>query len=181
MVVVTVVAIMAAVAAPSVIRLIQDRKSQKDALSVLVVLQDAHTRAYGKGAAMIVTYLESAPRDRITIQESLTDINVDGTGDIPNPSCFGTPGPVTRFWQSEDQENQTNVELNMNGQFGANVVPAGPGQQLCFLPRGGTYMLDAGLVWRPLFDPITFSFLSSTSGVTRRVNLFPNGNSRLRL
>lgn len=185
MLVVTVIAIMAAVAAPSVIRLVQDRKSQKDALSVLVLLQNAHTKAYGRGGAAIVTFDNGGPRESLVLQESLVDVNGDGIADVPNmpnPLCTGALSTNRTFWQSHDPERQTTMTLNMQGQFGLNNVV---GQQVfCFSPRGGTLVwVPAGNNWQPLTDPISFIFASSTgtSANNRTVNLFPNGSSRLRL
>src|SRR5262249_45103410 len=60
MVVVAIIAMLAALAIPSVLGIVRDRRTQKDAMSMLVMLQDAHTRAYGRGCAVIVTYREGS-------------------------------------------------------------------------------------------------------------------------
>lgn len=182
MIVVSVIAMMAALAAPSVIRLVQDRKSQKDALSLLGMLQDAHTRAFGRGAAVLVTYTEGgAGPDTINFQESM--LNVDGAGslDIPNPSCAGTPSGVIRFWNPTDRERATDIEMNMGGQAGVVVVSAS--QLLCFTPRGNTRAQDAGppVTWVTLNDAIQFTVTSADTNNSRFVYLYPNGVARLRI
>ncbi|MBK8936685.1 MAG: prepilin-type N-terminal cleavage/methylation domain-containing protein [Polyangiaceae bacterium] len=182
MIVVSVVALMAALAAPSIIRIVQDRKSQKDALSLLGMLQDAHTRAFGRGAAVLVTYTEGgANPDRINFRESMLNVDNVGTLDIPNPSCSGTPSAVVRFWNPTDRERGTNITMNMNGQAGSFVV--GASQELCFTPRGGTRgkTVVPPIQWVNLNDAIQFTVRANDTGNDRFVYLYPNGISRLRI
>ncbi|NUP09349.1 MAG: prepilin-type N-terminal cleavage/methylation domain-containing protein [Polyangiaceae bacterium] len=184
MVVVSIIAIMAAVAAPSVIRIVQDRRSQRDALGLLAILQDAHGRALGRGAAVIVSYNEAPTGgiDTVDIRESLQDIDgVAPTGDLPNPSCSSGQGSgVLAFWQSGARERPTDVSLNLGGQSGIFVVPTASTQRLCFTPRGET-RIKTSTGWARMTDSAQFTFTSSTTGNARFVYLYPNGIARLRI
>lgn len=186
MVVVSVIAIMAAVAAPSVIRLIQDRASQKEALSILVMLQDAQSRSFGRGAAVIVTFNNGGgpgEPDTINFRESMQDIDGVGGPDLPNPSCTGMRSEVLRFWQTTDRDTPTDISMQYSDHDGTVVdVAPGTSRALCFTPRGDLRAESAD-GWKPVSDPVRYEFTtSSTSGTgnTRVVFLYPNGMSRLR-
>ena len=179
MVVVCIIAIMAAAAGPSVIRLMQDRKSQREALSVLSMLQDAHTRSFGRGSAVIATFTVGPPQ-RINFTESLQDIDGAGTPDIPNPSCSGTQSAVLRYWQTNDADQPTDISMHLNNQYGVNAVTGS--QAICFTPRGGTKArVGTPEAWRDLTDVVRFDFLSQRTNNNRVVFLYPNGQARLRI
>lgn len=181
MVVVVIIAMMAALAVPSVISLIRDRASQRDALELLGVLQDAHSRSFGRGVAVRVTYTQRAPAagpDSINIREMEQDITGDGVGDIPSSKCTaGVLSEVRRFWQSADRERPTEITLTING---AAVADGAPPQELCFTPRGRTLLLQ-GTNWVPMNDAIQFAFQASATGTTRFVFLYPSGYAKIRM
>jgi prepilin-type N-terminal cleavage/methylation domain-containing protein len=82
MLVVSLIGIMSAISVPSVMRLMQDRRSQRDAMTLLVTLQDAHTRAFGRGGAVVMTIDTgggSSPAV-VGIAESTFDINGAAAG-----------------------------------------------------------------------------------------------------
>ncbi len=190
MVVVAIIAMMAALAAPSVINIIRDNRSQKDALSLLVMVQDAHSRAYGRGGAVILTYNEGTP-DTIDIQERMQDIDADGKGDLPWVSCeTGVLSPVLKYWQTSDPEQPTDVELTMNGQGGIGTLAGGDSQGFCFQPRGGSKAFlpvvpappppAKPVIWQNLTDVATFQFTAAATTKQRFVLVYPNGSFRLR-
>jgi prepilin-type N-terminal cleavage/methylation domain-containing protein len=186
MLVVSLIGIMSAIAVPSVLRLMQDRRSQRDAMTLLVTLQDAHTRSFGRGGAVVVTITKNvAPAPAVVgISESSTDINgIAAGGVIPNPACNGTlPAADTAWWQAAPSETKFDVtfaDANVSG-------PLAPGgvAQLCFTPRGETMARfgNAGQ-WLRLTGVVTFELQQGTTpdGIKRRVDVLPSGLSRLRL
>ncbi|NUP05090.1 MAG: prepilin-type N-terminal cleavage/methylation domain-containing protein [Polyangiaceae bacterium] len=185
MVVVTIIAMMAALAGPSVIRIIQDRRSQKDALELVNMLQDAHTRAFGRGSAVLVTYTQAPANgvSSIRFTESMQPIDAGGTLDLPNPSCAGTQSAILRYWNPTDREKSTSITMQIAGQ---PALGAGATQILCFTPRGGTkaWIDPAGPPppsWVNLTDATQFTVTSTITQNARFVYLYPNGIARLRL
>lgn len=181
MVVMVIIAMMAALAAPSVVNLIRDRASQKDALELLGILQDAHSRSFGRGVAVRVTYTQRAPAagpDSINIREMEQDVDGVPGGDIPSSKCtVGTLSNVRRFWQPADNERRTEVKLTIAG---TTVTDGAAPTELCFTPRGRTLLLSAG-VWVPLNDAIVFEFEASATGTKRFVYLYPSGYAKIRM
>lgn len=193
MVVVAIIAMMAALAAPSVINIIRDNRSQKDALSLLVMVQDAHSRAYGRGGAVILTYNEGAAGapDSIDIRERMQDIDADTVGDLPWPQCStGVLSPVLKYWQTSDPDQPTDVGLTMNGQSGVANIAAGNSQAFCFQPRGRALAFlpvvppppppAPATTWQILTDVATFQFTAASTTKQRFVLIYPNGSSRFR-
>jgi prepilin-type N-terminal cleavage/methylation domain-containing protein len=185
MLVVSLIGIMSAIAVPSVLRLMQDRRSQRDALTLLVTLQDAHTRAFGRGAAVVMTITKGNPGEPsvVGISESSFDINGAVAGGlIPNPACNGVlPANNTAWWQAAP--NDTDFELVLDGTLGAGNLAPGDSVFLCFTPRGQAMArATTALPWTKLDAVLTFQLKASGStGIMRQVDVLPSGLSRLRL
>lgn len=182
--VVSLIGIMSAIAVPSVLRLMQDRRSQRDAMTLLVTLQDAHTRAFGRGAAVVMTITKdttTAPAV-VGIAESSFDINGATVGGlIPNPACNGVlPATDTAWWQASPKETDFTVTFNGNVSGG---LGAGAKAQLCFTPRGDTMgRMGTTGQWLKMTGLVVFELkLKGNTGITRRIDLLPNGISRMRL
>jgi prepilin-type N-terminal cleavage/methylation domain-containing protein len=185
MLVVSLIGIMSAIAVPSVLRLMQDRRSQRDAMTLLVTLQDAHTRAFGRGAAVVVTITNTgAPAPVVVaLAESTYDINGPATGGlIPNPACNGAvSAPHTAWWQAAPTETSVQIKVADSNFPSAPVTGTA---QICFTPRGETMArLNTIDPWKRLTGVVTFSLRQSASpsGIERRVDVLPSGLSRLRL
>jgi prepilin-type N-terminal cleavage/methylation domain-containing protein len=184
MLVVSLIGIMSAIAVPSVLRLMQDRRSQRDALTLLVTLQDAHTRAFGRGGAVVMTITKGAAGAPSVVGISESSFDINGAGRlIPNPACNGVlPANNTAWWQAAP--NETDFELVLNGTIlGGGNLGAGSSVFLCFTPRGQTMARPSTAVsWRKLDAVLTFQLKASGStGIMRQVDVLPNGLSRLRL
>ncbi|MFO0553129.1 MAG: type II secretion system protein [Polyangiaceae bacterium] len=188
MIVVAIIATCAALATPSIMRIMRDRRSQRNALAALVMIQDAHTRAMGRGAAVRLQWTPAIAGSTpavLAIQEASVDIDGNGTADFPSPLCRATFSPTIKFWQT-DAEDDTHVEVNLNGHGG--VFASTSSEQFCFTPRGKT-MYWNGTQWEPLTTHVTLTFASHMDSGTsdtdadnrRNVDFFPNGMSRLRL
>jgi prepilin-type N-terminal cleavage/methylation domain-containing protein len=186
MLVVSLIGIMSAIAVPSVLRLMQDRRSQRDAMTLLVTLQDAHTRSFGRGGAVVVTITKGAigAPGVVGLSESSFDINGAATGGlIPNPACNGNlPATNTAWWQAAPNETAFDVEFLDSSVSG--VLPAGGQAQLCFTPRGET-MARLGIAgpWQRLTGVVKFELQQggSPDGIVRRLDVLPSGLTRMRL
>ncbi len=185
MLVVSLIGIMSAISVPSVMRLMQDRRSQRDAMTLLVTLQDAHTRAFGRGGAVVMTIDTgggSSPAV-VGIAESTFDINGAAAGGvIPNPACTGSVGSDTAWWQAAPTETDFQLDVGA-GHLGTGYIGANQKVFLCFTPRGDT-MGRTALTdpWLKLDSVLTFELkVKGNSGITRKVEILPNGISRLRI
>ncbi len=182
-IVVSVIGIMAAIATPTIINLLRDRKSQRDALTLLVTLQDANARSFARGGAVVLTVSKQANIVVVGLSEVTTDINGAAAGGaIPSPSCAGVvPAANTTWWQTPSAD--TNVDVAFNGNGGVATLVNGTSARMCFTPRGRLYVFDAGTnSWQPTNELVTFKLnTQGSTGTVRRVDVFPNGASRLRI
>lgn len=187
MLVVSLIGIMSAIAVPSVLRLMQDRRSQRDALTLLVTLQDAHTRAFGRGAAVVMTITKGNPGlpSVLGISEASFDINGAAPGgEIPNPSCTGNlPATNTAWWQAAPTETSFDVDIGTGGTLPPGTLADGASVWLCFTPRGQTMGRPTAVApWVRLSTVLTFRLRATGStGIQRNVDVLPNGLSRMRL
>lgn len=175
MIVVAVIGICAALATPSITRLQEQSRTQKDALSVLTLLQDAAARARGRGAAVQLRMTGNY----IVMTESLQDVNGDGTVDLPVSACNGTPSPTLKFFTSKAKEGQNVMTLTAGA--ADTTVFSGADRWICFTPRGRTFVSADGATWTRQADVLTFTFTNDTSSAVRQVDLFPGGSSRLHI
>ena len=132
MVVVTIIAICAGLAAPSVSRILDDRRGQTDTVSVLSIMQSSRSRAFGRGGAVSVTWNSV----NLLVDDHMQD--VDGTGgvDTPSPNCAAPPSRVSH-WLPDI--GPAEVVVNANDQIGlgtANVSNI----EVCFTPKGSTFI-----------------------------------------
>ncbi len=196
MAVVSIIALMTALATPSVVEILRDRRSQRDASDFMLVLQDARARAYGRGAATRATWDSSinSGRGLLTVSEALYDANSDFIGDLPSPTCGDTceEGDSTAgcrnfwtragsFWQLDTVEKRTVVEGRKVG--GAVLAKI----EICFTPQGRSYEWN-GTAWVPSNVLYQFDFFTANSSgtkdagrVPRTVYLTPTGLTRMKL
>jgi len=196
MAVVAVIAMMAAMATPSVLEILRDRHTQRDATDLMLTLQDARARAYGRGSSTRVVWNSAAASGRglMTVNEALSDSDGDNIGDIPSPSCNAceqgdATGTCTNFWtptqsffQVQDKEWGTVVQLT-EGVASTTATDI----TLCFTPQGRTYSFD-GSTYVPLSKVLVFKIYKAQNGTIvdssitpRMVLLGPNGVARMKL
>jgi len=184
MLVVSLIGIMSAIAVPSVVRLMQDRRSQRDAMTLLVTLQDAHTRAFGRGGAVVLTVRKSAAVVVVGLSESSFDINGPPATDglVPNPACNGIlPAANTVWWQTAGGD--TKVEVTFETDVVPGVMGATDTTQICYTPRGQIFVRRGVGAWIRSTGPIRFDLQAANNidGIVRRVDVLPSGIARLRL
>lgn len=182
MAVVAIIAIAAALATPSFLKMMQDRRSQKDALALLVVLQDAHARAMGRGGAVRLDYdqTQAGGRELVQVFEMFDDLDGDGNFDLPSPACNAIASPRIKSMSGIGTFTaRTRFELTLNG-AATNTV------RLCFSPRGKTFFFDTvNNVWVPLVNAMTFTVTPLESGApipgaaVRRIFVSPSGDAQM--
>jgi len=184
MIVVAVIAICAALAAPSIIRVQEQARTQKDALSVLTLVQDAQARARGRGAAVQLR----VNSNYIVMTESRQDVDGDGTPDLPLSSCAATVSPTLKFFTSSVKEGQalmtmvhSAADVDGDGASDDSLLNGATDRYLCFTPHGRTFLSIDGVTWKRQEDVISFQFGNDSTSVVRTVDLFPGGNSRLHI
>jgi prepilin-type N-terminal cleavage/methylation domain-containing protein len=188
MAVVALISITAALATPSFIGMLENRRVQKDALALLATLQDARTRAVGRGGAVRVTLNAEATTGGglVSVQEVYDDLNADTKVDVPSYSCTGS-GVAPRLMSMAplgDFSKRTKFRMEVGGDVATTTT-------LCFTPRGSAFVLDSSTTparWRPLTSMLQFAVvpLGPNGDViegrrARRILMSPAGDARMLL
>jgi type IV fimbrial biogenesis protein FimT len=193
MVVVTIIAVMAAIAAPSVNRLLEDRESQRQTMNILGTLQNARSRAFGRGGAVSVVFTSvgdaTHPMNFRTF-EHLVSVDGDTTLDTPSASCVAeeneTPAAGTAgkrnvgFWKPRIGRSVITGDARQWGGVGVNLARL----EICFTPKGGTFVRNGGgnTAWVALVDSVAFNVGDGMAGApVRVVEVMPGGIARMRL
>jgi prepilin-type N-terminal cleavage/methylation domain-containing protein len=193
MVVVTIVALSAALATPSVIRIVQDRRVQQDAAAILGLAQEARARALGRGAAVQLHWDETAAGGKGLLRMTEAqgdDIDGDGEGDVPSTTCTAPLWSSTlKFFQIDEGQKRTWITAVTQAQV-AGGVPQ-PELFLCFTPRGRLFFKDtAPNNWAPAVGVFSFQIQPDVNGApaptlagvpNRYVHVAPNGLARMAL
>jgi type II secretory pathway pseudopilin PulG len=193
MIVVGIIAVMAALAAPSVNRLLQDREGQRQAMNILGTMQNARSRAFGRGGAVSVVFNDVADATNplnFRVFEHLVSVDGDTTLDTPSASCVAeeneTPAAGTAgkrnvsFWKPRSNRSAIEADVRQWDAAGINQ----PRVEICFTPKGGTFVRNAGgaTPWVPLADSVAFRIGGGNVGAGLRiVEVMPGGIARMRL
>lgn len=179
MVVVIIIAIVTALAIPSMVVARNDREAYEDAASITMLFREARTRAIARGAAEIVSMRANGSGDRGTFQlwEAVgpDPANPGVVFRAPVPSCkTGLYGPnVFQPLAPGNQYVQLVDEVNLNGAASAiettadiesalfyYASPANPSAvgfnlgYVCFTPSGHAYT-SVGANAAPSFDGLS--------------------------
>jgi type IV fimbrial biogenesis protein FimT len=207
MVVVMIIAISAALAIPSIMNVIKDRKVQRSASQVFGVLQDARGRSYGRGSGVHIFWDGTAANGGILrLTEIQRDVDGDSNADVPEPYCWAGPttGPYSvverpvSFWQRSNAERDVVVTATVQAHDYPTLNPPAINQlDLCFTPRGLLYeRIPAGTGnWARANRVYSFRFqravnnnpaadipfVAGRGDFSRFVHVAPNGVARLSL
>ena len=184
MAVVMIISITAALATPSMLSLLRERRVQQDAYALMSALQDAKARAIGRGGAVRVEYTgnTNVGTELLQIKEVFDDIDRDNVFDMPSVSCGGTVSPrVVSLSRLGNFSGRSAFELTVNGVFTNALV-------LCFTPRGAAFSWNTTTSkWDPLVSTLSFTVTpleggsSLPGGKVRRVLMSPSGDARMLL
>lgn len=184
MAVVMIISITAALATPSMLSLMRERRVQQDAYALMSALQDAKSRAIGRGGAVRVEYNGNSDlgTDLLQVKEVFDDIDRDNVFDLPSVTCGGTVSPrVVSLNRLGKFSGRSAFALTVNGTFTNALV-------LCFTPRGAAFSWNTTTSkWDPLVSTLSFTVTPLEGGSTlpggkvRRVLMSPSGDARMLL
>ncbi len=186
MVVVVIIGLFAALAAPSVISLVRDQRTRREAISLVDVLRDGRARALGRGTAVMVEYTTSANQADFVVREAV------GVNSLPTPSC------MTPTWTAADSSvlaelrpGRTTVgsAILVAGQYSnaANTPTSSLHLEVCFTPSGREFIKEvtAGPAWSPLLGNVQFTYQrlegGAGVGIVRTVQLNADGVTKVQL
>jgi prepilin-type N-terminal cleavage/methylation domain-containing protein len=183
MAVVVIITVFAALALPSMVVQMRDRRVQEAARRIGLVYRQARLRALGRGSAVLVRVTGGA----ITVHEARlgTAVNGDvGCIDLPVSSCLNTDWSsltaqrVIDGFQVATSGELSNITLSIADSAGTAV----PNLDICFTPMGRGFERRAIAVGTP-FAPFATTYVATVSrpGMTRprQLALMPNGTARL--
>ncbi len=154
MVVVSIIAISAAIAMPGIIDLVRSRKAQRTSAQLFGLIQEARGRAFGRGVGVILewngTVVTSSDGNAglLTLSEVRRDLDGDSNPEVPDPFCWAAAAPAPfgameqqyGFWQRENADGHVVVSATTNASAYPAAQPAvATNLELCFTPRGLMY------------------------------------------
>lgn len=178
--VVLIITVFAALAVPTVVVQMRDRRIQESARQIALVYRQARLRAMGRGAAVLVRF----DTDEFTVLEAR-----QGPGgaceDLPVSSCLETPwvGAPLRSRRVDGHAeasggDMADVAISMVDATNNPITEL----EVCFTPMGRAFVRE-DINDAAAFTPMTEAYLASVSrpGLTRtrEVVLMPNGTARL--
>jgi type II secretory pathway pseudopilin PulG len=207
MVVVIIVAILAALAIPTMIKARDDRLAYNDAASVMQMFRQARLRAVGRGAAVAVQLTAAAGTDRGTFMmyEAVTDnpvttggtpgatgseaypfsscTNADWTGTLTTTSFRKTiEGLNLNGVREQDIQLQSSITAHYIDSGGTDTTTTTSVAWLCFTPTGRVYV-SVGAANPTFGGTTTFVDLvvqvARPVGIKRNVLVPPTGMARL--
>jgi prepilin-type N-terminal cleavage/methylation domain-containing protein len=180
-VVVLIITVFAALAVPTVVIQMRDRRIQESARQIAIVYRQARLRAMGRGAAVLVRFNGT----NFNVLEARQGTAAGACENLPMSNC------LDRRWVAD-----TDLSRPVDGHIEAtagdmpdvaiNMFDAGGGPvpelEVCFTPMGRAFSREDINDTVPL-QPMTEAYLAKVSrtGVTRtrEVVLMPNGTARL--
>jgi type IV fimbrial biogenesis protein FimT len=177
--VVIIIGIFAALASPSFIELMRDRRVSQAGMNIMGIYRLARSRALGRGAAVLVRWDATVPAQLLVMREAVAQASF---GPALVPSCAGTN------WDSANESREvTRMTLKPLAQYLATEFlddANGVHQQadICFTPRGRTFIrynyTDALL---PMTGVPQFRVRNTRTNLPRKVLIPPNGVARMGL
>lgn len=183
MVVVLIVAITAALAAPTVNQQMFDRRVRENALQVAQLLRTGRMRSLARGSAVMVRYRSTG----FTVLESIegaASATLRGNAncaELPGLGCLANNWTDATLSRSVDNFAVTpNVALTLRDQSGTAQTQ----MDLCFTPLGRAFIsFDGNPPQTPMVGAVTFDLQRDNGlgpiGLRRTVAVLPNGAARL--
>jgi type IV fimbrial biogenesis protein FimT len=177
--VVLIITIFAALAIPSAVMQMRDRRVQESARQIALVFRQARLRAMGRGSAVMVRF----GANRFTVHEARLGAATAGAdcADLPVSSCVNTlwaaSAMVDGYGEAATGEMST-VVFGIADSANNDI----PEIEICFTPMGRAFVREA-IDDDAAFAPLAEAYVASVSrpGMTgtRQVALMPNGTARL--
>jgi type IV fimbrial biogenesis protein FimT len=169
MVVVVIIAVLAAIAVPSVANRLRERRSQEAAERIAILYRSARMRAMGRGAAVFVRYEDGA----FTVSEAVAQQGGSATCLLPSGSC-----------NSAQRSSVTTLDVPNSAEYEGVVVAPGTGVgdpvEVCYTPLGRAYTRGASTdPLSPLSRVLSFTVDRGTVGLRRTITVLPSGIARI--
>jgi type II secretion system protein H len=181
MVVILIITVFAAVAVPTAVLQLRERRLQEGARQVALLFRQARLHAVGRGTATLVRITD----DTVTLFEAR-----EGPGascpDMPLPDCQGTPwaNDLTRRREIGGFQPAASGELSAMTlgikDSGSSTVSE---LEICFSPNGRGFVreaIDDSVAFTPLAETYLATLSRPGTSRPRNVALLPNGTARLR-
>jgi prepilin-type N-terminal cleavage/methylation domain-containing protein len=181
MVVVLIIAITAALAVPTLVGQMRERRSRDAAQQIALLYSGARMRAMGRGGAVLVRYSSATGFDVFDSIEGAQAVARMENACVaaPGSGCLSTNwGDAANLRQVSEFNPATNLTVQALNHLGAATNDL----RVCFTPSGRSFASytstdpTAAMAGSP-----SFTVKLGTTGLARRVALLPNGNARLAL
>jgi len=181
--VVLIITVFAAVALPTAVTQLRDRRVQEAARRFGMVYREARMRALGRGSAVLVRIVGGT----MTVLEAQVGVAIDGDVGctaLPVSSCLNTDWNAVTARRVVD-----GFSVAASGEFSNLTVAMSdsqdnsvPNLDICFTPMGRAFERRAVVTGTP-FTPIANAYVATLSrpgsARPRQVVLMPNGSARL--
>ncbi len=176
--VVIIIGVFAAAASPTFIQMMRDRRVNRAAMEITGLYRTARTRALGRNTAVMMSW--NATAQTFQMWEA---VNMTGTTPVLEPSCRATT------WSNPAEARSLTLlrvgaepyEL-ANVEFINDLGTAQPAVDICFTPRGQTYIRNgAGNVFNPMTGAPRVNVRNANTNLLRAVLIPPNGAARMAL
>jgi prepilin-type N-terminal cleavage/methylation domain-containing protein len=180
--VLTIITIFAALAIPSAVNQLRDRRVQEAARRIAIVYRQARMHALGRGSAVLVRFEDG----NMTVLEARLGspvAGVDNCADLPVSSCLGTDwgnAAESRVIDGYHAASGDGITLGISTSSGDTDTPVSD-VDVCFTPVGRTFSRTNFGVPLAAANEQTFVARLSRPGVgrPRHVALLPNGTARM--
>ena len=182
-VVVLIVGITAALATPTVVNQMRERRSRDTAQQVALLYSKARMRALARGAAVMVQYNQATG---FQVRESVEGAVAAGLRG--NPNCADQPGLgcLTTQWNNPAAPDSREVQsMSLDPALTISAVNAGGASvntmAICFTPLGRSFVSYNGAPTTVMAGAPGVSIRRGDFGIERRVVILPNGTARVAL
>ncbi len=175
-----IIAMLAALATPSFIAMIRDRRVVRAGLFVIDEYREARTRALARGIAVLVHWQgDASGRGKITMREAIVAPGAGVTKGCTT-SDWSDGSADTRVVNEYDFASPTYELLNMTAFSDAGA--GAPVTDVCYSPDGRTSVryADNG-VMTPMTGVLKYEVLNNRTNQKRIVFVPPNGVARYQL
>lgn len=177
-VVVVIIGITAALATPSVVHQVRERRSRDAAQQIAQVYAGARMRAMGRGSAVLVRYASGTFQVRESVEGALAQARGQANCvSAPGAGCLTTQWGTAANWRAVSSFTpQTGITVT--AKKGAAAPTA---MQVCFTPGGRSFLSLVDSAPTAAFTGSLEFSVQRDTGLLRKVVLLPNGNARLAL
>lgn len=192
MIVVVIIGLFASLAVPSIVSLVRDQRTRREAMNISNVFRTARARSLGRGSAVNVNFtitpVGGATRADFVTKEAVT-------GALPDPTCrgynwaAGTVPLLSHYYPPLANGLVPDTKITAEANDPALGAPTAPTYlEVCYTPKGRLFTrTSAGAAFAPMAGRVSFfaqrldGTAMTPTGILRTVIVSDDGNTRLRL